>query len=75
MNAPHLQGIPLAAKKTRHERVFFLLFLLSFPFFLLVALLGRINTASESMNARVEKSIIAEASVTARSTIAIVLTN
>ena len=94
MNRMHLEGIDVAlansgprdsetkkAERKKDERSFHLLFVLSFPLFLVAVMLGRlipgISALGEGSSAHrdTSKSIIAEASATARSTIAIALTS
>ena len=71
----------IKAERKKDERSFHLLFVLSFPLFLVAVMLGRlipgISALGEGSSAHrdTSKSIIAEASATARSTIAIALTS
>lgn len=65
----------LVRERKRDERAFYLLFMLSFPLFLMVVVAGRLLPGSAAGGDRAGKSIIAEASATTRSTIAIALTN
>ncbi len=93
MSPLHLEGIPLEtallktdartpaeikAERRREESAFYLLFVLSFPFFLVVAIARRLLASVEIENLvdeKAGKSIIAEASARTRSTIAIALTS
>ena len=62
-------------ERKRDERAFYLLFMLSFPLFLMAALAGRLLPGKTVGSENGGQSIIAEASATTRSTIAIGLTN
>jgi hypothetical protein len=91
MNRMHLEGIDVAlanaeprdsevrkAERKKDERSFYVLFVLSFPLFLIAALIGRLiasGAESTAANHVQNKSVIAEASAAARSTIAIALTS
>ena len=93
MSPLHLEGMPLEtallktdartsaeikAERRRDESAFYLLFVLSFPFFLVVALARRLlprAAVTGQMDEKAGKSIIAEASASTRSTIAIALTS
>ena len=65
----------MKAERRKDDRDFYLLFALSFPFFLVAALAGRMIPGSAVTDNQPHKSIIAEASANAGSTIAIALTN
>ncbi len=63
------------ASKRHDERVFRVILVFTFPFFLAVALLGRLMPLGNSPEAGRSASIFSEASATARSTIAVALMN
>ena len=63
------------AGRRKDDRDFYLLFALTFPFFLVAALAGRIIPGSAVADTKPHKSLIAEASANAGSTIAIALAN
>jgi hypothetical protein len=63
------------ASKRHDERVFRLILVFTFPFFLAVVLLGRLLPSSGSIDGHGRTSIFSEASATARSTIAVALMN
>lgn len=65
----------LMTERRRDERAFYMLFMLTFPLFLMAALVGRLARGGVSGGRNSGMSVVAEASTTARSTIAIALTN
>ena len=65
----------MRAERRKDDRDFYLLFALSFPFFLVAALAGRMIPGGVVSDNKPHKSLIAEASANAGSTIAIAFTN
>ena len=63
------------ASKRHDERVFRVILVFTFPFFLAVALLGRLLPSAANAESGQRTSIFSEASATARSTIAVALMN